>query len=741
MTPVVGALVAAVLWLSPAARADDPASGGAKSPAAGAEAAEREAPQPEPAQAEAAAPQAPAAPEPIGLADFARFPYGTLPALSPDGTQMAVVYRADEDRALAVRGVEEGAPPARLFGVVKDNPRYLRWPKPERVVLSVERYQGRTTMRGMERAPDPPRPVYRYNPVTRRTEMVGFELPPLPQQKEMPAGRVAYLYSFHRDRGRGRHLGRDWPVPVTIQDDVLSWLPADPRRVLISVDEVERFATQRVTRPGVATMSLGTGALQTVVWPTRHVQRWFADHDGNVLLGEGDLPDGSAVLFRREGRRLVEVPTYVSTLEAHARFAAHAYDPDLVYAWAPIQGRQALVMLRLSDSAVEAVYAHPRFDVTGPLVFDEAQRKLVGVGYVADDVELHALDESLAQERERMARALPGVALEIVSESLDKRRALVRASSDVRPPAYYLYDREQSEMRLELSEYPWLDGETLQPMLPVRYFARDGLEIPAYLTRPPGNPAKAPAIVMVHDGPAQRVHRRFDPLVQWLARSGFAVLEPNYRGSTGYGLELRSAGSGEWGGAMQDDLEDGARWLAAEGIADPRRIGIYGRGYGGYAALLGALRASTPFRAAASHGGPTDLVELLEDDEKERVEPDWSRSVMGARKQKRSRLVELSPISHVAKLERPVLLLHSEHDERVRVEHSARFAKLAAKVGKPVEVVVFDGELYELAREEHRMLWFEKLTAFFEKSLAPPPEVPAAPAAAPEAPSSEEKAS
>jgi dipeptidyl aminopeptidase/acylaminoacyl peptidase len=246
---------------------------------------------------------------------------------------------------------------------------------------------------------------------------------------------------------------------------------------------------------------------------------------------------------------------------------------------------------------------------------------------------------------------------------------------------------------------------------------------------------------MVHDGPAQRVHRRFDPLVQWLARSGFAVLEPNYRGSTGYGLELRSAGSGEWGGAMQDDLEDGARWLAAEGIADPRRIGIYGRGYGGYAALLGALRASTPFRAAASHGGPTDLVELLEDDEKERVEPDWSRSVMGARKQKRSRLVELSPISHVAKLERPVLLLHSEHDERVRVEHSARFAKLAAKVGKPVEVVVFDGELYELAREEHRMLWFEKLTAFFEKSLAPPPEVPAAPAAAPEAPSSEEKAS
>jgi dipeptidyl aminopeptidase/acylaminoacyl peptidase len=511
--------------------------------------------------------------------------------------------------------------------------------------------------------------------------------------------------------------------------------------VLIAVDEVERFASQRVTRPAVETMSLGTGALKTVVPASRHVQRWFADHDGNVSLGEGDRPDGSAVLYRRDGRTLIEVPTYVSTLEAHARFAAYSYDPDLIYAWVPVQGRQALVMLRLSDSAVEAVYAHPKFDVTGPLVFDETQRKLVGVGYVSDDVEFHALDESLAQERTRMARAVPGVVLETVSESVDKKRLLVRASSDVHPPTYYLYDRAENHMRLELSEYPWLDGERLQPMVPVRYFARDGLEIPAYLTRPAGEPAKAPAIVMVHDGPAQRVHRRFDPLVQWLARSGFAVLEPNYRGSTGYGRELRSAGSGEWGGAMQDDLEDAAQWLVSQGIADPRRIGIYGRGYGGYAALLGVLRENAPFRAAASHGGPTDLLELLADDEKERVEPDWSLSVLGARKPKRSRLIELSPISHVAKIDRPVLLLHSEHDERVRVDHSTRFAKLAAKAGRPVELNVFDGELYELAREEHRILWFEKLTAFFHKSLAPPPEVPAVPAAAPETPGSEEKAS
>jgi dipeptidyl aminopeptidase/acylaminoacyl peptidase len=680
------------------------------------------------------------APEPIGLADFARHPYGTLPTLSPDGTQMAVVFRAEKDRALAIRSfAADSTAPPRIFGVIKDNPRWLRWPKLNRLLLSVERYQTRTPVNSLERPPEPPRPIYRFNPVTRRMEIVGMDIPPQPPLKEIPAGRVAYVYGFNADRGRGRHLGRNWVDPVPIQDDVISWLPGDPRAVLIAYDEAERMYSQRVARPGVERMSVSTGAVRTIVSPNRRVQRWFADHDGNVLLGEGDRPDGGHVLYRRDGRKLIEVPTYVNTLEAQARFAAHSNDPDLVYAWAPVQGRQALVVLRLSDSSVEGVFAHPRVDVTGPLVFDQTTRKLVGVGYVDDHVEFHALDPSLAEERARMARAVPGVVLENVSESADKKLVLVRASSDVRPPAYYLFDRAKHTRQLELLEYPRLEDVPLQPMEPVRYFGRDGLEIPAYLTRPPGNPANVPAIVLVHDGPAERAHRRFDPLVQWLARAGFAVLEPNYRGSSGYGITLRSAGSGEWGAAMQDDLEDGAKWLVAEGVADAARIGIYGRGYGGYAALMGISRGGATFRAAASHGGPTDLVELLEEDDRERVEPDWSVSVLGARKLKKKRLLELSPITHVASLDRPVLLLHSEHDERVRFDHSARFAKAAQKAGKRVELVEFEGEVHTLARESNRILWFEKLTSFFRSALAPPAPPPPAPTTA--APAAEEKAS
>jgi dienelactone hydrolase len=608
-------------------------------------------------------------------------------------------------------------------------PRWTNWTKPERVLVSIERYQPRSVMRALEADPEPPRPIF-----DRRGRIVGFQVPPQPPAKELPAGRLVYLQSVNPESGRSRHLGRDWEDPVPIQDDVVQWLPADPGRVLIGYDEIERFASQRVPQPAVKSMSVRSGGLRTVVPSNKRVQRWFADHDGNVLLGEGDRPDGTKILYRREDRKLTEIPTYVTTLEASVQFAAYGYEPGLIYAWAPVQGRQALVALRLANSQVEGVFAHPEFDVTGPLVFDERQRKLIGVGYVDDDVQFHALDETLARERELMARAVPNAVLEIVSESTDKAFALVRASSDVRPPTYYFYDRAKKELRLELVEYPRLEGVPLRPMTPVSYFARDGLELPAYLTRPPGDPPKAPAIVLVHDGPAERAQRRFDPLVQWLARCGFVVFEPNFRGSSGYGVALRSAGNGEWGAAMQNDLEDAAAWLVSEGIADPQRIGIYGRGYGGYAALMGVLRANTPFRAAASFGGPTDLPELLEDDEKGRVEPDWSFSVTGARKLKKKRLVELSPIAHVASLDRPVLLLHSERDERVRAEHSERFAEAAREAGKAVEYVRFEDELYQLAKESNRVLWFEKLTAFFTKSLAPaarPSPAPPASAAAP----------
>jgi dipeptidyl aminopeptidase/acylaminoacyl peptidase len=674
---------------------------------------------------EKAPPAAEAAKEPSEptLEQFAAHPYASLPALSPDGKQIAIVFRTGPQRTIALRPTDptDSTRPPRLLGSVRSRPLWLRWTKQERVLVAVERFQPRVYLEAMEGDVRPPVPI-----LNRYGQVVGYSIPPQPPRKEMPAGKVHYVHSFHASKFGQRHLGKRWEDPVPIQDDVISWLPNDPMRVLINYDPVERFGAARVKRPSVQLMSVASGSLRRLVGEDRRIQRWFADHDGNVVFGEG-TPADRPILYRREGRQLVEVNTYVEELEGAVRFAAHSYDPDLIYVWALVSGRQALLLMRVSDRAIEGVFAHPELDVTGPLVFDQKLRKLVGVGYVDDVPRLHALDESLALERALMERALPGQVLEYVSESDDQSLLLVRASSDVTPPSYYLYDRAKKELSPEFAEHPELEGVALAPMQRVTYYARDGLAIPAYLTRPLGAPKGGPAIVWVHDGPDERAQRRFDPLVQWLARRGFAVLEPNYRGSSGYGESFRSLGFGGWGGAMQDDLDDAAAWLAAEGIADPKRIGIYGRGYGGYAALSALARAPSLFRAAASHAGPSDLEALLEDDEKDRVEADWSRRVLGARKANRERLRALSPIAQASAISGPVLLLHSDNDEYVRFDQSKELLEALLEAGKRVELVEFPNELRELAAEQNRVLLFQRLTQFFETHLAAQPAQPATP--------------
>ncbi len=668
---------------------------------------------------------APKAREDLTLETFAAHPQAALPSLSPDGRELAVVLRAGGKRLVVIRPALEGvATQPRAVGAVRSRPLWLRWTK-DRVLLSVERFQHEMLMDATEEPVRPPTPIF-----NRRGQVVGYDIGPQPLRKEFPAGRVTYVYAMREDRMRDWHLGRRWEDPVPIQDDVLSWLPADPRRVLISYDPAERIRGQ-VARPTVMSMSISTGAVKRVVRDDEHVQRWHADWNGEVRLGEADVK-GAYVLFRRDGSKVVPVPTYVSALESDVRFAAYTPDPDVIYAWGPVQGRQALLTLRLSTGKADGVFAHPEVDVTGPLIFDDAHH-LVAVGYVDDVPRLQVLDEKLAREREAMERALPDLVIEPVSESGDHRLVVVRASSDVRSPRYFLFDRAKRELSEEFSEYPTLDDAQLAPMERVTVWARDGLGLPSYLTRPLTPPAsgKPPAIVLVHDGPGDRAMKRFDPLVQWLARRGYAVLEPNYRGSSGYGTKFLSLGFGQWNGAMQDDLDDAAAWLAGQGIADPARIAIFGRGYGGYAALMAVARSPSKFVAAASYGAPTDLVELLEDDERDRVESDWSRSVLGLRPRDDARLREISPLFNVAKISKPVLLMHAERDQHVRSDQAEELAEALEKAGKPAQLVILQDELYEPADEANRVLLFQSLTEFLNAQLGAAAAPPAPPAEKP----------
>ncbi|MGH7336946.1 MAG: alpha/beta hydrolase family protein, partial [Myxococcota bacterium] len=410
---------------------------------------------------------------------------------------------------------------------------------------------------------------------------------------------------------RQRPGGTSWPLQVhpSLPGGVIHWRPDDPERVLINwwpSSEVGASALLARMRDGFP---------KEVVAATPGVNVWYADHQGRVRAGSGRSEDGiNAIVVARVDDRapFTELTGVGISQETDFEFAGFDADPTIVYLTAiGASGRRELFAYDLARRLRRAVHADERFDV-GSLVHSPIDGALWAVEVDAEKPELHFFDKKAEREHAAIDNALAGTTNRIVSFDRDAKHAIVVVSGDTNPPDYYRYDRARKRMDFLFTGNPNLDRNRLSTTKPVRYTARDGLAISAYLTVPHGSSGKnLPAIVYVHDGPSERASWGWDPVVQFLASRGFAVFQPNYRGSTGYGREHERMGYGQWGLAMQDDLADGVRWLVSEGIANSTRVGAYGVGYGGYAALLAAAKTPELFRAAASFGAVTDLVDLL----------------------------------------------------------------------------------------------------------------------------------
>jgi dipeptidyl aminopeptidase/acylaminoacyl peptidase len=404
--------------------------------------------------------------------------------------------------------------------------------------------------------------------------------------------------------------------------------------------------------------------------------------------------------------------------ETDFEFAGFDADPNIVYLTAiGASGRKELFAYDLAKRLRRAVYANKDFDV-GALVSSPVDGALSAVEVDAEKPMLHFFDTEAAREQAAIDKTFPDTTNRIVSFDGDARHAIVLTSGDTNPPDYYFYDREQRRMDFLLTANPGVDRTRLAPMKPVRYAARDGLPISGYLTVPRGAVAKnLPVIVIVHDGPSDRVRWGWDPVVQFLASRGFAVFQPNYRGSTGYGRDHERMGYGQWGLAMQNDRADGVRWLVAEGIANPTRVGIYGIGYGGYAALLAAAQTPELFRAAASFGAATDLVDLLENPDHYRS-MDLNNPVEGKLPGDRAALAALSPARLGGQIRIPVFVAHGLADPIVHAEQAHAMVDAIEDAGGKVESELYRRELHELVDENNRVDFHEKLAAFFARNLA-----------------------
>lgn len=383
--------------------------------------------------------------------------------------------------------------------------------------------------------------------------------------------------------------------------------------------------------------------------------------------------------------------------------------------------RAAAVAIDLTSGEATELASDPAAEVVGILI-EPDERSLQAVRTLHLRAGWIVIDARIEPHLTRLAGLANGD-FQIVSRSRDNRFWIVAHGGDTEPGVYHLYDREAGTARHLFAARPALSGARLNPMQALTIPARDGLALPAYLTRPAdlangGDPT--PMVLMVHGGPWSRDSWSFNPWHQWIADRGYAVLSVSYRGSIGFGKAFTNAGDREWGGRMQDDLLDGVDWAIRNRVADPARIAIMGASYGGYAALCGLAFTPEIFACGIDVFGPSDLEALIAN-----IPPYWQplialwRQRVGdiSTEEGRRMLHDRSPLHRADQIRRPLLIAHGSNDARLSIAASEAIAAAAQRNGQPVVFLRYPDEGHSLVRQENRLSFHAVAEAFLARCL------------------------
>ena len=353
--------------------------------------------------------------------------------------------------------------------------------------------------------------------------------------------------------------------------------------------------------------------------------------------------------------------------------------------------------------------------------FSEVTDELIETTYEDDRRRIYWKDKGYEADYKLVQSKLPGKEIGFGSATKDEQMFLLTAYSDTEPGERYLFDRRTKKLTLQYRGREKLNREYLAPMKAVRYKSSDGMEVPAYLTLPQGVPAKnLPVVINPHGGPWARDSWGYNTFAQFFANRGYAVLQPNFRGSTGYGKKFIDAGNKQWGDKMQDDITWGAKYLIAEGIADPKRIGIMGGSYGGYATLAGVTFTPDLYAAAVDYVGPSSLITLLEN-----IPPYWEagRQLFYQRMgdpttpEGKAQLERQSPINHATKIKTPLLVVQGQNDPRVTKREADAIVIALRDRGFPVEYINAPDEGHGFAKPVNNMAMIATTEKFLAKYL------------------------
>ncbi len=506
---------------------------------------------------------------------------------------------------------------------------------------------------------------------------------------------------------------------------VIDWLPANNGSVMMTRDfvpEEGKMDTNIVrSADGLGVVIIDTRSLKAdiIERPNKTAGGFMSDGNGHVrIMIVPEVTRGESVTARvRYQYRTANSRDWQMLVDYQKDdFVPLAIDSsiDSLYALKKLNGRYALFRVKLDGSlSTEQVAANSQVDIDDVVRIGRGQR-VIGYTYVDDRRRTVYFDPTYDKLAKSLSKAIPKLPLvEFVTASADGNKVLLFAGSDADPGHYYLFDKSKKSLGEVLQARPQLAQRTLATVKSITYAAPDGAQIPAYLTLPPGSSGKnLPAVVLPHGGPSARDEWGFDWLAQFLAARGYAVIQPNYRGSAGFGdAWLGEKGFKAWRTSI-GDVTAAARWLSSQGIADPNRLAIVGWSYGGYAALQSAVTEPTLYKAVVAVAPIIDLGKLKRD-ANYYVTDKIVADIVGSG----PHIDEGSPLRHAAAIQAPVLLAHGDKDNNVFVDHSRDMADALLGAGKQVEYLEFKGLYHSLEDSSARTELLTKIGQLLDRTI------------------------
>ncbi|WP_397603085.1 alpha/beta hydrolase family protein [Sphingorhabdus sp.] len=614
----------------------------------------------------------PAAPPSVEA--FASLPFVERAELSPDGNHIAGIFGVGGEQKILIMPLMGGTTKAVILGVPDETqPGRIQWVNNDNIIVSL-------------------------------TGLLPIET---------DRWYITRLLAVNRLSGKFTKLL--WDLGGQNTGDVLS-VPNDGSNEILVAAQATIYTNMSGFWPTVYRVNVTNGKRRKVVMGREGVLDWGADHLGQVRVGVGydDSRLTSRLIYRRsndEALRQIDK-------------ADHKRDEALTVPFLYLPGGDNALVLRDNDAGrtsifevdlatqqtVKTIFEPEQGEVDGVLTSDDG--KLLGASTTNKTSPIFWFDADLANLQANFNKSVPNARVEIESMSADRSKMLVRVASAETPGVLYFYDTNVGVLQKIAPVNEKLGSKKLSPVKLVRYKARDGLEIEAVLTTPKGkDPKNLPFIVMPHGGPWAHDGLYYDYWAQFLASRGYVVMQPNFRGSTGYGTEFLNKGKGQMGFAMQDDITDGVKWAVNQGIADAKRVCIVGASYGGYAAMWGIAKDPDLYRCAISISGVAALRREVNDFggklrgnlykmQWQEMTPDFNA---------------VSPINAIAKIKAPLMLIHGKRDVTVDHVQSQKMFNAMTKADKAVEFVSLPLADHYFTREADRNKLLSSMEAFLAK--------------------------